>query len=124
MRCQTSGSSTGVALPDRLRSHVACCHVVPAVHIEVSKHAPCSFLCISLRAGLIMEWRCCRCGSAVVGGYLIDWYGFRVTFLITATMQARACPQILFWLTVPYDFVHAGLADNSIPVMTLNDTDS
>ena len=27
-------------------------------------------------------------GSAVVGGFLIDSYGFRITFLITAAMQS------------------------------------
>ena len=45
----------------------------------------------------------------MVGGYLIDAYGFRVTFLITATMQAMIhhpfCPGKLSLARA----VHAGL---------------
>lgn len=32
-----------------------------------------------------------RCGSAVLGGYIVDWLGFQAIFVATATLQARTC---------------------------------
>lgn len=50
--------------------------------------------------GLADVWTFNWCGSAVVGGYLLDWYGFRVSFALTALLQAIAWSLLLLLLPV------------------------
>ncbi len=51
-------------------------------------------------AGLADVWTFNWCGSAVLGGYLLDWYGFRVSFAITAFFQLLAWALLLLLLPV------------------------
>ena len=53
-----------------------------------------------IRAGLADVWTFNWCGSAVLGGYLLDWYGFRVSFAITALFQILAWALLLLLLPV------------------------
>ena len=50
--------------------------------------------------GLADVWTFNWCGSAVVGGYLLDWYGFRVSFALTAFFQAISWSLLLLLLPV------------------------
>ena len=45
-------------------------------------------------------WTFNWCGSAVLGGYLLDWYGFRVSFALTAVIQMAAWSLLLLLLPV------------------------
>ena len=45
-------------------------------------------------------WTFNWCGSAVVGGYLLDWYGFRVSFALTALFQIIGWALLLLLLPV------------------------
>jgi len=45
-------------------------------------------------------WTFNWCGSAVLGGYLIDWYGFRLSFALTAVFQAISWSLLLLLLPV------------------------
>jgi len=45
-------------------------------------------------------WTFNWCGSAVLGGYLIDWYGFRLSFALTALFQAISWSLLLLLLPV------------------------
>ena len=51
-------------------------------------------------AGLADVWTFNWCGSAVVGGYLLDWYGFRVSFALTALFQLIGWALLLLLLPV------------------------
>ena len=50
--------------------------------------------------GLADVWTFNWCGSAVLGGYLLDWYGFRVNFGITALLHAVGWSMLLLLLPV------------------------
>ncbi len=53
-----------------------------------------------VHAGLSDVWTFNWCGSAVLGGYLIDWYGFRLSFALTAVFQAISWSLLLLLLPV------------------------
>ena len=67
------------------------CHAGHCI-LEVRSLAAC--------AGLADVWTFNWCGSAVLGGYLLDWYGFRVSFALTAMLQALAWSLMLLLLPV------------------------
>ncbi len=53
-----------------------------------------------VHAGLADVWTFNWCGSAVLGGYLLDWYGFRVSFALTALFQMISWSLLLLLLPV------------------------
>ena len=55
---------------------------------------------LCLNVGLADVWTFNWCGSAVLGGYLLDWYGFRVSFALTAVFQITAWALLLLLLPV------------------------
>ena len=65
------------------------------------RHSNCIWNHRLLRAiGLADVWTFNWCGSAVLGGYLLDWYGFRVSFALTTIFQTMAWSLLLLLLPV------------------------
>lgn len=63
-------------------------------------------------------------GSAVLGGYLVDWHGYRTTFLMTALLQACAAAMLipLLFLVPVESFGTKKAAEPKVSAGTRDDT--